>query len=157
MDGGLSTCHGSAKTSITMAPVLVKLDFSPNALSTVLNIDTSTTIGWDAVLSQIQTVGCVKCSRFESGIWNGTELKYDALKLECRGLLKGIKKLRFWLFGRHFLVEMDSQSLVWLFNQPPNDLPNAMMTRWLAYIRLFDFTPKHIHGHKNGVADGLSW
>src|SRR5579859_8106248 len=31
-----------------------------------------------------------------------------------------------------------------------------MMTRWLAYIRLFDFMPKHIHSHKNGVADGLS-
>jgi len=41
--------------------------------------------------------------------------------------------------------------------QPPNDLPNMMMTRWLAYIWLFNFTSKHIHSHKNGVADGLSW
>jgi len=41
-------------------------------------------------------------------------------------------------------------------NQPPNDLPNMMMTQWLAYIRLFNFIPKHIHSHKNGVADGLS-
>jgi hypothetical protein len=144
------------KTSITTAPVLVKLDFSLSALPIVLNVDASTTVGWGAVLSQIQTDGHIKPSRFESGIWNGAELKYDALKLECRGLLKALKKLRFWLFGRHFLVETDSQSLVWLLNQPPNDLPNAMMTRWLAYIRLFDFTPKHIHGHKNGVADGLS-
>jgi len=50
----------------------------------------------------------------------------------------------------------DSQTLVWLLNQPPNDLPNAMMTRWLAYIRLFDFDVKHIKGTKNGAADGLS-
>jgi hypothetical protein len=42
-------------------------------------------------------------------------------------------------------------------NQPANNLPNMMMTRWLAYIPLFDFTPKHIHSHKNRVADGLSW
>src|SRR5579859_2493960 len=84
------------------------------------------------------------------------ELKYDALKLVCRRLLKALKKLRFWLFRCHFQVETDSQTLVWLLNQPLNDLPNAMMTRWLAYIRLFDFTPKQIHGHKNGVADGLS-
>src|SRR5579859_5070438 len=144
------------KISITTAPVPVKLNFSSDALLIILNVDASTTIGWGAVLSQVQVDGHVKPSRYESGIWNGAELKYDALKLECRGRLKALKKLRFWLFGRHFLVETDSQSLVWLLNQPPNDLPNAMMTRWLAYIRLFDFTPKHIHGHKNGVADGLS-
>ena len=46
--------------------------------------------------------------------------------------------------------------MVWLLNQPPNDLPNAMMTRWLAYIRLFDFHVKHIPGNKNGAADALS-
>ena len=31
-----------------------------------------------------------------------------------------------------------------------------MMTRWLAYIRLFDFYVKHIPGNKNGAADALS-
>ena len=31
-----------------------------------------------------------------------------------------------------------------------------MMTRWLAYIRLFDFHVKHIAGNKNGAADALS-
>jgi hypothetical protein len=141
------------KSAITSAPVLVKLDFSPSTLPIVLNFDA---VGWGAVLSQVQTDGQVKPSWFESGIWNGAELKYDALKLECRGLLKAIKKLRFWLFRRHFQVETDSQTLVWLLNQPPNDIPNAMMTRWLTYIWLFDFTPKHIHSHKNGAADGLS-
>ena len=46
--------------------------------------------------------------------------------------------------------------LVWLLNQPPNDLPNAMMTHWLSYIRLFDFDVEHIRGNKNGGADALS-
>ena len=31
-----------------------------------------------------------------------------------------------------------------------------MMTRWLAYIRLFDFHVKHIPGNKNGGPDVLS-
>jgi hypothetical protein len=31
-----------------------------------------------------------------------------------------------------------------------------MITRWLAYIRLFDFDVKHIPGSKNGAADDLS-
>jgi hypothetical protein len=76
--------------------------------------------------------------------------------LECRGLIKALKKLRFWLFGQFFTVTTDSQTLVWLLNQPPNDLPNAMMTRWLAYARLFDFDVRHVKGTKNGAADGLS-
>src|SRR5436309_5588499 len=31
-----------------------------------------------------------------------------------------------------------------------------MITRWLTYIRLFDFDVKHIPGNKNGGADALS-
>ena len=46
-------------------------------------------------------------------------------------------------------------TLVWLLNQPPNDLPNALLTRWLGYIRLFDFTVRHVPGKKNGSPDGL--
>ena len=83
-------------------------------------------------------------------------MKYDAVKLECRRLLKALKKFRFWLYGRYFTIEIDAQTLVWLLNQQPNDLPNAMMTRWLAYIRLFYFYVKHISGNKNGAADALS-
>ena len=144
------------KDALSNAPVLVSLDFSPSALGIELDIDASTTIGWGAILCQWQEDGNRHPARFESGIWSDAEKKYDALKLECRGLIKALKKLRFWLFGRFFTVNTDSQTLVWLLNQPPNDLPNAMMTRWLAYARLFDFDVKHIKGSGNGAADGLS-
>jgi len=32
--------------------------------------------------------------RYESGLWNPTEGKYDAGKRECRGLLKALKKVK---------------------------------------------------------------
>jgi ribonuclease HI len=144
------------KGSLMTAPVLVSLDFSAAALGIELGIDASTTVGWGAVLSQYREDGKLHPARYESGVWSDTERKYDALKLECRGLIKALKKLRFWLFGRFFTVTTDSQTLVWLLNQPPNDLPNAMMTRWLAYARLFDFDVRHVKGTKNGAADGLS-
>ena len=144
------------KVKITEAPVLISLDFSISALLIVLHVDASTTIGWGAVMSQLQEDGRLYPARFESGIWSDAERKYDALKLECRALLKALKKFRFWLFGRYFSVQTDSQTLVWLLNQPPNDLPNAMITRWLIYIRLFDFDVKHIPGSQNGAADSLS-
>ena len=117
------------KRRLTTAPVLISLDFSPSALAIILNVDASTKQGWGATLSQAQQDGTIKPARFESGIWSDMERKYDAVKLECRGLLKALKKLRFWLYERHFQLETDARTLVWLLNQPPNDLPNAMMTR----------------------------
>ena len=143
------------KKQLTEAPILISLDFSPSALPIHLTVDASK-VGWGAVLQQDQSDGTRRPARFESGIWSDVEQKYDAVKLECRGLLKALKKFRFWLFGRHFMMETDVQTLVWLVNQPPNDLPNAMLTRWLTYIRLFDFDVRHVQGRKNGVADSLS-
>jgi hypothetical protein len=55
-----------------------------------------------------------------------------------------------------FQGETDSQTLVWILNQPLNNLPNAMMTRWLSYIRLFDFDARHVPRNKNGAVNGLS-
>jgi hypothetical protein len=144
------------KKLLTTAPILITLDFGPSAGMIYLNVDASTRIGWGGTMEQVQKDGKRKPARYESGVWNDVERKYDAVKLECRGLLKALKKFRFWLYGRYFTVETDAQTLVWLLNQPPNDLPNAMMTRWLSYIRLFDFDVKHIKDEKNGAADGLS-
>ena len=36
------------------------------------------------------------------------------------------------------------------------DLPNAAMTRWIAYISLFTFEIKHAPGTNHRVPDGLS-
>src|SRR5436189_450241 len=36
------------------------------------------------------------------------------------------------------------------------NLPNAMMMRWLAYLQLFDFDATHVSSTKNGAADALS-
>jgi hypothetical protein len=43
---------------------------------------------------------------------------------------------------------MDVQTLVWPLNQPSNDLPNAMITRWQTYIRLFDFDVQHVQWNR---------
>ena len=95
-------------------------------------------------------------ARFESGIWNEAETGYDAGKRECRALLKVMKKFRSWLYGVHFLLETDANTLVAQLNRSATDLPGALVTQWLAWIRLFDFEVKHIPGTKNAVADALS-
>ena len=100
------------KHKITEAPVLVSLYLRKGAGQIVVNVDTSTTVGWRAALSRIQerescTLDDLKA---ESGL---KQKKYDALKLECRELLKALKKFSFWLYGRYFTVKTDSQKLVW--------------------------------------------
>src|SRR5262249_30771006 len=95
-------------------------------------------------------------ARYESGIWTGAEQRYDAGKRELRGLLMALKKLRFWLYGVHFYVELDANTVVAQLNLPSNDLPGAVVTRWLAWIRLFDFDVIHVPGKRHTAADGLS-
>ena len=41
-------------------------------------------------------------------------------------------------------------------NRSATDLPGALVTRWIAYIWLFDFEVRHVPGNKHTAADGLS-
>ena len=51
---------------------------------------------------------------------------------------------------------MDANVLIAQLNRGATDLPGALVTRWLAWIRLFDFDVHHVPGLKHMVADGLS-
>jgi hypothetical protein len=95
-------------------------------------------------------------SRFESGVWNSTEQKYDAGKRECLGILKALRKLKPWLYGVYFQLEIDANTLVHQLNKAASDLPNSVMTRWLAWIHLFDFDVVHVPGRRHSGPDALS-
>ena len=45
---------------------------------------------------------------------------------------------------------------MWLLNQPSNDLSNAIITKWLSYLLLFDFDATYLPEEKNRAADALS-
>src|ERR687884_169783 len=94
--------------------------------------------------------------RYESGLWKGAELRYDAGNRECRGLLKAMKKFRVYLYGVRFIVETDTNTLMHQLNLPVSDLPGAAISRWLAWLRLFDFDVVHVPAEINGAADALS-
>jgi hypothetical protein len=94
--------------------------------------------------------------RYKSGHWVPVERTYDAGKKECKGWLKVLKKMRFWLYGVRFWVQIDARTLVYQLNLPANDLPGAMVTCWIAWIHLFDFDVVHVPGQQHTAADGLS-
>lgn len=144
------------KEALTSAPALASLDYSEGAGLIILAFDASIR-GWGAVLMQLARESKHRHPvRYESGLWNHAESQYDAGKLECRALLKALKKFKQWLYGVTFVVETDAQTLCAQLNRSATDLPGALVTQWLAWIRLFDFEVRHIPGVKNVVADALS-
>jgi len=143
------------KLALTQAPALVRIDYSEGAGEIILAADASLE-GWGSVLMQLDAEGRRHPSRYESGLWNNAEKNYDATKRECRGVLKALRKVRFWLYGVRFTLETDASVLVAQLNRSATDLPGALVTRWIAYIRLFDFVVRHVPGHKHTAADGLS-
>jgi RNase H-like domain found in reverse transcriptase len=95
-------------------------------------------------------------SRYKSRLWNKAERNYDATKRECCSVLKALQKVRYWLYGVRFVLETDTNVLVAQLNWSTTDLPRALVTRWIAYIQLFNFTVCHVLGTKHTAADGLS-
>lgn len=143
------------KEALTTAPALVGISYEPDAGEIIATFDASKQ-GWGAVLMQEDEQKRRHPARYESGLWSASEMNYDAGKKECKALLKGLKKFRQYLYGVHFIVEVDAKILVAQLNRSASDLPGALVTRWIAWIRLFDFEVRHVPGKKNAVADGLS-
>jgi hypothetical protein len=143
------------KLALTEAPALVSISYELGAGLVILAFDASKK-GWGAVLMQLDAQKRRHPSRYESGIWSKAESGYDAGKRECRALLKSLKKFRQWLYGITFLVETDALTLAAQLNRSATDLPGALVTQWMAWIRLFDFDVRHVPGTKNVVADALS-
>ena len=125
------------KFALTSPPALVSLDYIERAGDIILAVDASLE-GWGGVLMQL-----VKekrhPSRYESKIWSTAEKKYNAAKRECRGVLKALKKVKYWLYGVRFILETDARVLVAQLNRSRTDLPRALVTRWIAWIQLYNF------------------
>ncbi|KAF0330592.1 pol protein [Colletotrichum asianum] len=142
------------KLCLVSPPLLRPIDYEEEAGEIYLSTDASTK-GWGAVLGQYyQGKRCV--ARYESGIWTGAALNYDAGKLELRSVLLALKRLRNYLYGVRFTLETDAKVLVDQISGAASDLPGAVLTRWITWIKMFDFDIRHVPGTKNGAADGLS-
>ena len=64
---------------------------------------------------------------YELGMWTDVDRKYDCGKLECYGLLKALKRIRYYLYGVRFLLEIDAKMPFHQLNQPASDLPVSVI------------------------------
>ena len=93
--------------------------------------------------------------KYENEMWNVIETKYDAIKRECREILKCFKKFRYYLYDVHFILKIDAKVLIAQFNRSNIDFSDALLIRWIAWICLFDFNVRHVKNKKHIVADEL--
>ena len=100
-----------------------------------------------AVESKKQHVIACNSHRFTA-----TEVHYPVREKELYAVWWGVKKCRQYLYGRHFTVQTDHQSLMHL----TKDFDNQRVVRWLERLLPYDFTVKYIKGITNVVADALS-
>jgi hypothetical protein len=133
--------------------VLIKVDYGPDAGLLKLAVDSSFHAA-GAVLTQADANGLDRPALYESLLFSEVKSRYSQPKLELCGVSRILKKLQTVLWGQHFELLVDAQSLVQMINAP--SLPNAPMTRWVAFIQLFSFDITHRSGKSFTMPDGLS-
>ncbi len=93
--------------------------------------------------------------RYKSDIWSNAKKKYDVAKRKCRDVLKTLKKIHFYFYDVKFILKTDARVLVDQLNRFDTDLSDALVIRWLVWIRFFDFEVRHVLDIKHTVADDL--
>ena len=81
------------------------------------------------------------------------EQNYATIERECLAIVWGIGKFDNFLYGQHFLLEVDHEPLKYL-NEC--NFKNGRLTRWALSIQPYRFTVRHIKGSLNVGADFLS-
>lgn len=142
----------SAKNEIikvlVSSPVLAHFD---NNLEVFVQTDASS-VGLGAVLMQDGGEG-LKPVVFISRRLTDTETRYHVNELECLAVVWALKKLRCYVYGRHFSVHTDSSAVRWLCNKKE---VTGKFARWVLSLQEYDFEIHHIKGVQNLVADALS-
>ncbi|GAA5913332.1 hypothetical protein JCM6882_004090 [Rhodosporidiobolus microsporus] len=141
------------KTAIGKGVRLRPIDYTPDAGRVTVSVDSSY-IAAGVAIWQEDDEGVRRPVRFDSIPFSPVESRYSQPKLELAGVFKSLKKYRNDLYALRFTLEVDATALVQMLRNP--DLPNAAMSRWVAYIKLFDFDIHHIPGNQHVVPDALS-
>ena len=145
------------KVALTRTPVLAFADFSENSSCFILDTDYSHkhhTIG--AVLSQVQPPGSgrERVIAYKAKALKPVQKSYSAYKGEIFSACYFMKKLRFFLQLRHFILRVDCNSLKWLRSQ--EQVPSGVVLRWIQCLAQNSFTVVHRKRTEHQNADSLS-
>ena len=146
------------KMALSLAPALKPLGYMPEdngcVRRVVLGID-ACGLGFGAILHQEDGGSIHHPVRYESRLWMLTEIRYDAVMLECLGLLCVQEKFHYYPYWVQFLIKIDECTLVHQLIQPTSELQGAIVGRWPVYIQLLSINIKHMVGVKHKVPNTL--
>lgn len=134
---------------VTLRP----LDYTPEGGTIIVAVDLSL-VAVGIAIWQEDAHGERQPVLFDSIGFNETEKSYSQPKLELRGAHKAFVKYKYLLVHTHFILEIDAILLHQTLNKP--DLPSYAVTRWIAYIKQFNFDIVHVPGKKHVIPDALS-
>ena len=136
------------KEAICSHPVLHSPDFDkPFTLQT-----DASGVGLGAVLLQ-EVEGEMKPVAYLSRRLLDRETRYSTVEKECLAMKWAIDTLRYYLLGRHFILETDHRALQWLNRMRD---ANMRIAGWYLALQPYDFTVRYRSGRSNVVADCLS-
>ncbi|XP_037827518.1 uncharacterized protein LOC119615583 [Lucilia sericata] len=119
------------KQKLIEAPALTCPDFSRTF---ILQTDASD-VGLGVVLTQEFEEG-EKVIAYASRTLSAPEKNYTVTEKECLAIIWGIRKMRHYLEGYHFIIVTDHQSLKWLNSIQS---PSGRIARWALEIVQFDY------------------
>ena len=132
------TAFQTLKQALCEEPVLVSPDFTRPF---VLQTDASGT-GLGAVLAQV-IEGDEHPVTFVSRKLLKHERNYSMVEKECLAIKWAVHHLRYYLWGREFLLVTDHAPLKWMAT---NKDKNARVTRWFLDLQDYRFTVEHHRG-----------
>ena len=111
--------------------------------------------GWGGHLAQRRgDEKDVRTVRFAGGTASSAERNYSQVKGEVLAVKKALAAFRHYIYGRPFILRVDSSGAVGLLNNIP--IIDPTLTRWIGFVKLFDFVVERIPSKANVVADALS-
>lgn len=117
----------------------------------VLIVDASP-VGLGAVLVQLEKEK-ERVISFASKSLSEVERRYCQTEREALGIVFGIERFKYYLFGREFWLYTDCKPLEFLFSE--RSKPCARIERWVMRVQSFQFKVCYKPGSMN-IADSLS-
>ena len=137
------------KTALISDPVLAFPQ--ENAGQFIIDCDASN-VALGAVLSHVQD-GEEKVIAYYSKCFSRQERRYCTTRKELMAVVMSIKHFHHYMYGRHFLVRSDHNSLRWLMN---SSIVEGQLARWLEFLASYDFEIQFRKGISHKNADSLS-
>ena len=156
-------CFDAIRNELAKLPLLAH----PNPTKDFVLVTDASTLGWGAVLFQIQNydpdIPIEKQSpeplAFLSGIFNGPEKGWSIPEKEAYAVVAAVDKLDYLLLRQNgFILLTDHRNLEFIFN-PAADLKTSTrhkIGRWALSLMGYKFSVHHIPGKMNVWADLLS-